>query len=55
MGRGKCKLSIGIINMEMVRVNVNFFSDDVIEKHRTFSPLTIYIKGCSDYNRFSYN
>ena len=43
MGRGKCKLSFGIINMEMVRVYVNFFSDAVLEKHKTFSPLTIYL------------
>lgn len=31
---------LGHTSMEMVRVYVNLFSDDVIEKHKTFSPLT---------------
>jgi integrase/recombinase XerD len=26
--------------MEMVRVYVNLFSDDVLDKHKSFSPLT---------------
>jgi integrase/recombinase XerD len=30
---------LGHTSMEMVRVYVNLFSDDVVEKHRSFSPL----------------
>ncbi|MEH7653478.1 tyrosine-type recombinase/integrase [Bacillus safensis] len=30
---------LGHTSMEMVRVYVNLFSDDVIDKHRAFSPL----------------
>ncbi|TKI25014.1 phage integrase family protein [Bacillus pumilus] len=30
---------LGHTSMEMVRVYVNLFSDDVMDKHRTFSPL----------------
>jgi integrase/recombinase XerD len=31
---------LGHTSMEMVRVYVNLFSDDVLDKHKTFSPLT---------------
>lgn len=30
---------LGHTSMEMIRVYVNLFSDDVMDKHRTFSPL----------------